>query len=132
MAIRPLFDQSIFVKAALNSVVMGGLMAAAADGIDDSAFSRQLASDVDYSGVNSPFHRRGDAGDVLLGQTLNTMTLGGFALAVGILVDNSTVVIENIERHLGMKGTLDHLPDPQIESVAEAARNNRNTGPLHH
>src|SRR5579871_5905558 len=34
-----------------------------------------------------------------MGQTLNTMTLGGFALAVGILVDNSTVVIENIERH---------------------------------
>ncbi len=36
------------------------------------------------------------------GQTLNTMTLGGFALAVGILVDNGTVVIENIERHVGM------------------------------
>jgi multidrug efflux pump subunit AcrB len=36
------------------------------------------------------------------GQTLNTMTLGGFALAVGILVDNSTVVIENIERHVGL------------------------------
>ena len=34
------------------------------------------------------------------GQTLNTMTLGGFALAVGILVDNGTVVIENIERHV--------------------------------
>ena len=33
-------------------------------------------------------------------QTLNTMTLGGFALAVGILVDNGTVVIENIDRHL--------------------------------
>ena len=33
------------------------------------------------------------------GQTLNTMTLGGFALAVGILVDNATVVIENVERH---------------------------------
>src|ERR1700683_1035862 len=36
------------------------------------------------------------------GQTLNTMTLGGFALAVGILVDNGTVVIENIERHAGL------------------------------
>src|SRR5262249_53140104 len=34
------------------------------------------------------------------GQTLNTMTLGGFALAVGILVDNGTVVIENVERHV--------------------------------
>ena len=37
------------------------------------------------------------------GQTLNTMTLGGFALAVGILVDNGTVVIENIERHVGLQ-----------------------------
>ena len=42
----------------------------------------------------------------LSGQTLNTMTLGGFALAIGILVDNSTVVIENIERHLSMREPL--------------------------
>jgi multidrug efflux pump subunit AcrB len=41
------------------------------------------------------------------GQTLNTMTLGGFALAVGILVDNGTVVIENIERHLRMDEPLE-------------------------
>jgi multidrug efflux pump subunit AcrB len=40
------------------------------------------------------------------GETLNTMTLGGFALAVGILVDNGTVVIENIERHVGLKEPL--------------------------
>src|SRR6202044_4229457 len=40
------------------------------------------------------------------GETLNTMTLGGFALAVGILVDNGTVVIENIERHVGMREPL--------------------------
>ena len=39
------------------------------------------------------------------GETLNTMTLGGFALAVGILVDNGTVVIENIERHVGLKAS---------------------------
>src|SRR4029077_16746633 len=36
------------------------------------------------------------------GNTLNTMTLGGFALAIGILVDNGTVVIENIERHVAL------------------------------
>ena len=40
------------------------------------------------------------------GQTLNTMTLGGFALAIGILVDNGTVVIENIERHVAMNEPL--------------------------
>jgi multidrug efflux pump subunit AcrB len=42
----------------------------------------------------------------LTGQTLNTMTLGGFALAIGILVDNGTVVIENIERHVAMREPL--------------------------
>jgi multidrug efflux pump subunit AcrB len=44
------------------------------------------------------------------GETLNTMTLGGFALAVGILVDNGTVVIENIERHL-------KLGEPLTEAI---------------
>ncbi len=44
----------------------------------------------------------------LAGQTLNTMTLGGFALAIGILVDNGTVVIENIERHVAMNEPLHH------------------------
>jgi Cu/Ag efflux pump CusA len=48
------------------------------------------------------------------GQTLNTMTLGGFALAVGILVDNGTVVIENIERHV-------HLGEP-LERRSSAAQ----------
>src|SRR5208282_4800985 len=48
------------------------------------------------------------------GQTLNTMTLGGFALAVGILVDNGTVVIENIERHL-------RLHEPLTEAIVTGA-----------
>jgi multidrug efflux pump subunit AcrB len=46
------------------------------------------------------------------GETLNTMTLGGFALAVGILVDNGTVVIENIERHVS-------LGEPLEESILQ-------------
>src|SRR6202043_462352 len=40
----------------------------------------------------------------LLGQTINVMTLGGLALAVGILVDDATVEIENVHRNMGMKG----------------------------
>jgi multidrug efflux pump subunit AcrB len=48
------------------------------------------------------------------GQTLNTMTLGGFALAIGILVDNGTVVIENIERHVG-------LGEPLHQSIVTGA-----------
>src|SRR3569833_169893 len=99
-SIRPIFDQSIFVHAALSSVKMGGLMAAALTALMILLFlgnwrltliilaaiplSILFAILILYMG----------------GQTLNTMTLGGFALAVGILVDNGTVVIENIERHL--------------------------------
>ncbi len=52
------------------------------------------------------------------GQTLNTMTLGGFALAVGILVDNSTVVIENIERHVGLGAPLEQAI---IDGASEVA-----------
>ena len=48
--IKPIFDQSVFVKASLNSVLMGGAIAAGIDGDDDSAVSRQLASDADHSG----------------------------------------------------------------------------------
>ena len=48
------------------------------------------------------------------GQTLNTMTLGGFALAVGILVDNGTVVIENIERHV-------HDREPLAKAIVNGA-----------
>ncbi len=100
VSVKALFDQSVFVKAALNSVKMGGMMAAALTALMILLFlgnwrltliilaaiplSIATAVIVLYAG----------------GQTLNTMTLGGFALAVGILVDNGTVVIENIERHV--------------------------------
>ncbi len=54
----------------------------------------------------------------VFGQTLNTMTLGGFALAVGILVDNGTVVIENIERHVGLG---EPLEDAILRGAGEVA-----------
>jgi multidrug efflux pump subunit AcrB len=101
MKIKPIFDQSIFVKAALNSVLIGGLMAAALTALMILLFLGNwrltliILASIPLSIVVALL------GMALLGQTLNTMTLGGFALAVGILVDNATVVIENIERHLG-------------------------------
>jgi multidrug efflux pump subunit AcrB len=98
--IKPIFDQSIFVKAALNSVLMGGAMAAGLTALMILLFLGNwrltliILASIPLSIVTA----------VLVmycgGQTLNTMTLGGFALAVGILVDNATVVIENVERHL--------------------------------
>jgi multidrug efflux pump subunit AcrB len=102
VSIKPLFDQSIFVNAALSSVKMGGLMAAGLTALMILLFLGNwrltliILAAIPLSIITA----------VLVmytgGQTLNTMTLGGFALAVGILVDNSTVVIENIERHVGL------------------------------
>jgi multidrug efflux pump subunit AcrB len=99
--IKPIFDQSIFVKASLNSVLMGGTMAAALTALMILLFLGNwrltliILASIPLSVIAAMLVM------YCMGQTLNTMTLGGFALAVGILVDNSTVVIENIERHLG-------------------------------
>src|ERR1700693_5195285 len=102
VSIKPIFDQSIFVNAALASVKMGGLMAAGLTALMSLLFLGNwrltliILAAIPLSIITA----------VLVmytgGQTLNTMTLGGFALAVGILVDNATVVIENIERHAGL------------------------------
>jgi len=100
--IKPIFDQSLFVKAALNSVLMGGAMAAGLTALMILLFLGNwrltiiILAAIPLS-IISAVQVMGTAG-----QTLNTMTLGGFALAVGILVDNGTVVIENIERHAGL------------------------------
>jgi multidrug efflux pump subunit AcrB len=98
--IKAIFDQSIFVKAALNSVVMGGAMAAGLTALMILLFLGNwrltliILASIPLSIITAVLVM------YIGGQTLNTMTLGGFALAVGILVDNGTVVIENIERRL--------------------------------
>jgi multidrug efflux pump subunit AcrB len=108
VTLTPIFDQSIFVKAALNSVMMGGLMAAGLTALMILLFLGNwrltliILASIPLSIISAVL--------VLYigGQTLNTMTLGGFALAVGILVDNATVVIENIERHVGLGERIEH------------------------
>jgi multidrug efflux pump subunit AcrB len=100
VTIKPIFDQSIFVRAALNSVVTGGLMAAGLTALMILLFLGNwrltliILATIPLAIITAVLAMYVD------GQTLNTMTLGGFALAVGVLVDNSTVVIENIERHV--------------------------------
>jgi multidrug efflux pump subunit AcrB len=100
VSIKPIFDQSVFVKAALHSVVMGGVLAAGLTGLmillflGNARLTLIVLASIPLSIVAAVLALYG------MGQTLNTMTLGGFALAVGILVDNGTVVIENIERRL--------------------------------
>jgi multidrug efflux pump subunit AcrB len=114
--IKLIFDQSIFVKAALNSVVMGGLMAAGLTALMILLFLGNwrltiiILASIPLSIITALLLLYVD------GQTLNTMTLGGFALAVGILVDNATVVIENIERHVGLGESLE---DAILEAASE-------------
>jgi multidrug efflux pump subunit AcrB len=114
VSIKPLFDQSIFVNAALSSVKMGGLMAAGLTALMILLFLGNwrltliILAAIPLSIIAAVLAL------YLGGQTLNTMTLGGFALAVGILVDNGTVVIENIERHL-------HQGEPLGESIIHGA-----------
>ena len=67
---------------------------------DDFAVPRQLPLDADHRHLHSAVGARLDRDAVGLGETLNIMTLGGLALAVGILVDEATVTIENINWHL--------------------------------
>jgi multidrug efflux pump subunit AcrB len=104
--IKTIFDQSLFVKAALNSVLLGGCMAAGLTALMILLFLGNwrltliIIAAIPFSILTAVLFM--GAG----GETLNTMTLGGFALAVGILVDNGTVVIENIERHAGLHQTL--------------------------
>lgn len=98
--VKPIFDQSVFVKAALASVLLGGTMAAGLTALMILLFLGNwrltliILAAIPLSIVTAVLVL------YVSGQTLNTMTLGGFALAVGILVDNGTVVIENIERHV--------------------------------
>ncbi len=100
VTLTPILDQSIFVKAALNSVLIGGLMAAGLTALMILLFLGNwrltliIIASIPLSILMAVVVL------YLTGETLNTMTLGGFALAVGILVDNATVVIENIERHV--------------------------------
>jgi multidrug efflux pump subunit AcrB len=108
VAIQPLFDQSVFVKAALNSVGLSAGMAAGLTALviilflGNMRLSLIILAAIPLSIITAVLFI------YLTGQTLNTMTLGGFALAIGILVDNGTVVIENIERHVAMNEPLRH------------------------
>src|ERR1700742_4412035 len=97
--IKAIFDQSVFVKASLNSVLMGGLIAAVLTGLMILLFLGNWRLTLIILATIPTAIITAILVIYIGGETLNTMTLGGFALAVGILVDNSTVVIENIERH---------------------------------
>jgi len=102
LTIRALFDQSLFVRASIQGVVREGLIAACLTAVMILLFLGDWRPTIIIA-VSIPLSIFVSV--ILLsalGETINIMTLGGLALAVGILVDDATVEIENIERNLGM------------------------------
>src|SRR5438067_1615913 len=112
--IAQLFDQSIFVRAAINGVLKEGVIAACLTALMILLFlgswrsTLVVATSIPLSILCSIIILS------VLGQTLNLMTLGGLALAVGILVDDATVEIENIHRNLAMK-------KPMVRAILDGA-----------
>ncbi|MES2295025.1 MAG: efflux RND transporter permease subunit [Pseudomonadota bacterium] len=100
LKVLPLADQSIFVRAAVSGVVKEGAIAAALTSLMILLFLGSWRSTLVIV-ISIPLAILFSIALLsAMGQTLNIMTLGGLALAVGILVDDATVTIENINWHL--------------------------------
>lgn len=100
--LKLMFDQSLFVKAAVDNVLHEGLIAASLTAALILLFLGSWRSTCIIA-VSIPLSIMCSLIVLyLIGETINLMTLGGLALAVGILVDDATVEIENIERHMAM------------------------------
>lgn len=97
----PIADQSIFVRAAMMTVVHEALLVAALISLLILLFLGSWRATLIVAASIPLSILAAIAVLNAFGQTLNAMTLGGLAIAIGILVDEATVTIENIERHLG-------------------------------
>ncbi len=114
LKITPLFDQSGFVRAAISGVVREALIAACLTAALILLFLGNWRSTCIIA-VSIPLSILSSIIALyFLGETMNIMTLGGLALAVGILVDDATVTIENIERHM-------HLGSDLHKAILEGA-----------
>ena len=100
LKLEPVNDQSSFVWAAVNSVIFEGVVAAALTGLMILIFLGSWRSTLIIM-ISIPLAVLASVAALsAIGETINVMTLGGLALAVGILVDDATVTIENINWHL--------------------------------
>jgi multidrug efflux pump subunit AcrB len=100
LEIKPIGDQSLFVRASIQGVIREGIIAAALTSLMILLFLGSWRSTLIVT-TSIPLSVLGAIGTLwALGETLNIMTLGGLALAVGILVDEATVTIESINYHL--------------------------------
>lgn len=117
--VRYEFDQSIYVRRAIRSLAMEGILGALLTGLMVLLFLRDLRSALIVL-INIPLSIFGAImGLWLSGQTINIMTLGGLSLAVGILVDEVTVTIENIHTHIARGKAIDMASrDGTIETAA--------------
>ena len=98
--IKPIGDQSIFVRASIKGVILEGVIAAALTGLMILLFLGSARSTLIVA-TSIPLSILGAIAALSgMGETLNIMTLGGLALAVGMLVDEATVTIESINYHL--------------------------------
>ncbi len=119
--IHPLADQSIFVRASIDGVIKEATIAACLTGLMILIFLGNWRSTVIIA-VSIPL-------SILtsiivmsaLGETINIMTLGGLALAVGILVDDATVEIENINRNLAQGKEVEHAILDGAQQIAVPA-----------
>jgi len=112
LEIKELFDQSLFVRAAITGVLTEGAIAAGLTALMILLFLGSWRSTLVVI-LSIPLSILASLAILsALGHTLNVMTLGGLALAVGILVDDATVEIENIHRNLGLgKGLVQAILD---------------------
>jgi len=100
LEVKPIGDQSIFVRASIQGVIREGVIAAALTSLMILLFLGSWRSTLIVT-TSIPLSVLGAIGTLsAIGETLNIMTLGGLALAVGILVDEATVTIESINYHL--------------------------------
>ena len=113
--VKLLFDQSIFVRASIDGVVREALIAAGLTGLMILMFLGSWRSTLTVV-ISIPLSILFSAIALwALGETLNVMTLGGLALAVGILVDDATVAIENIHRNM-------HQRKPFTRAIIDGAQ----------
>jgi CzcA family heavy metal efflux pump len=118
LKIQPLSDQSIFVRGAINGVIREAVIAATLTGLMILIFLGSWRSTVIIA-ISIPLSILTSVMVLsFLHETINIMTLGGLALAVGILVDDATVTIENIERHFEEGAA---LHDGILEGAAQIA-----------
>lgn len=116
--VREFGDQSVFVRAAISDVVREGVIAAALTALMILLFLGSWRSTVIIA-LSIPLSVMASLAALsALGETINLMTLGGLALAVGILVDDATVAIENIHRHMAMGKPLEAAILDGAEEIA--------------